>query len=355
MRLVLVLLLFLGAGPVMAQKLTTTAALANAVNEVIRPGFADLRDEAHGLVDAMADLCAGPSGEKQALVREWFGKTATAYGRVEFVRIGPPMEDNRSDKLLFWPDRKGIALRQVQAILADEDASATALDTLRGKSVAVQGLNALEFVLFGTGAEALAGADGAFRCQYGATIAQNVAGIADALSEGWNAEDGIAGHLMAPNETYADYRTKTEAVEALVGLVSHGVEGLRDTRINPFIAQGGKAAAPKQALFWRSGLTMAMAQANVEGLEKLFSVSGMARIGGAADSGLDNSIRFEFSNAKRAIGLVTAPVEEAVADPKQAQALAYLVIVTQSLQSLVGEQLSTALGLSVGFSSLDGD
>jgi len=44
-----------------------------------------------------------------------------------------------------------------------------------------------------------------------------------------------------------------------------------------------------------------------------------------------------------------------VADPKQVQALNYLVIVTQSLQSLVGEQLSTALGLSVGFSSLDGD
>ncbi|KFC62560.1 Peptidase M75, Imelysin [Devosia sp. LC5] len=355
MRLMLVLLLFLGAAPVMAQKLTTTAALANAVNEVIRPGFADLRAEAHGLVDAMADLCAMPSADAQQLAREWFGKTATAYGRVEFVRIGPLMEDNRSDRLLFWPDRKGIALRQVQAILADEDASATALDTLRGKSVAVQGLNALEFVLFGTGAEALAGAEGAFRCQYGATVAQSISGIADALSEGWNAEDGIAAHLMAPNEAYADYRTETEALEALVSLISHGAEGLRDTRINPFIAQGEKAAVPKQALFWRSGLTMAIAEANIEGLEKLFAVSGVALIGGAADSGLDNSIRFEFSNARRAISLVTGPVEEAVADPKQAQALAYLVIVTQSLQTLVGEQLSAALGLSVGFSSLDGD
>ena len=355
MRLLLALLLFLSAASVMAQKLTTSAVLANAVNEVIRPGFADLREEAHGLVDAMADLCASPSAEAQTLAQERFGATATAYGRVEFVRIGPLMEDNRSDRLLFWPDRKGIALRQVQAILADEDASATALDTLKGKSVAVQGLNALEFVLFGTGSEALARAEGAFRCQYGATIAQNVAGIADVLSDGWNAQDGIAAHLMAPKEAYADYRTETEAVEALVGLVSHGVEGLRDTRINPFIAQGEKAAAPKQALFWRSGLTMAMAEANVAGLEKLFTVSGMAQIGGAADSGLDNSVRFEFANAKRAIGLVTAPVDEAVADAKQAQALAYLVIVTHSLQTLVGEQLSAALGLSVGFSSLDGD
>lgn len=355
MRLLIAMLLFLGAAPAMAQELTTSAVMANAVEQVIRPGFTELRNEAHGLVDAMGALCADPSADAQALAQDRFGRTATAYGRVEFVRIGPLMEDNRSDRLLFWPDRKGIALRQVQAILVDEDETATSLDTLRGKSVAVQGLTALEFVLFGTGAEALAGAEGAFRCRYGAAIAGNLAAIADELAAGWYAPDGTAAHLMAPSAAYADYRTETEALEALVGLISHGVEGLRDTRINPFIAQGERAAAPKQALFWRSGLTMAVARANVEGLEKLFTVSGMALVGGAAESGLDNSVRFEFANAKRAISLVTGPVDEAVADPKQAQALAYLVIVTQSLQTLVGEQLSAALGLSVGFSSLDGD
>lgn len=355
MRLLIAMLLFLGAAPAMAQELTTSAVMANAVEQVIRPGFTELRNEAHGLVDAMGALCADPSADAQALAQDRFGRTATAYGRVEFIRIGPLMEDNRSDRLLFWPDRKGIALRQVQAILADEDETATSLDTLRGKSVAVQGLTALEFVLFGTGAEALAGAEGAFRCRYGAAIAGNLAAIADELAAGWYAPDGTAAHLMAPSAAYADYRTETEALEALVGLISHGVEGLRDTRINPFIAQGERAAAPKQALFWRSGLTMAVARANVEGLEKLFTVSGMALVGGAAESGLDNSVRFEFANAKRAISLVTGPVDEAVADPKQAQALAYLVIVTQSLQTLVGEQLSAALGLSVGFSSLDGD
>ncbi|GLQ08416.1 hypothetical protein GCM10007913_03480 [Devosia yakushimensis] len=355
MRLLIAMLLFLGAAPAMAQELTTSAVMANAVEQVIRPGFTELRNEAHGLVDAMGAFCAEPSADAQALAQDRFGRTATAYGRVEFIRIGPLMEDNRSDRLLFWPDRKGIALRQVQAILADEDETATSLDTLRGKSVAVQGLTALEFVLFGTGAETLAGAEGAFRCRYGAAIAGNLAAIADELAAGWYAPDGTAAHLMAPSAAYADYRTETEALEALVGLISHGVEGVRDTRINPFIAQGERAAAPKQALFWRSGLTMAMARANVEGLEKLFTVSGMALVGGAAESGLDNSVRFEFANAKRAISLVTGPVDEAVADPKKAQALAYLVIVTQSLQTLVGEQLSAALGLSVGFSSLDGD
>ena len=165
----------------------------------------------------------------------------------------------------------------------------------------------------------------------------------------------MASHLTRPAPENADYRTETEALEALVGLVSHGLEGLRDARIVPFTAQGDVAAKPKQALFWRSGLTMAMIAANIEGMETLVAVSGMARAVGTEHAGLDNSIAFEFRNAHRAIDLVTLPVEQAVADEKQAMALNYLIIVTQSLQALIGEQLSAALGLSVGFSSLDGD
>jgi uncharacterized protein len=96
-------------------------------------------------------------------------------------------------------------------------------------------------------------------------------------------------------------------------------------------------------------------RANLEGMRTLVERSGMARHVGEEDRGLDNSIAFEFSNSVRAMDLVTSPVEAAVADPKQAQALNYLVLVTGSLQAMVGEQLSTAMGLSVGFSSLDGD
>ncbi|WP_316355869.1 imelysin family protein [Devosia sp.] len=355
MRLVLIVLMLFCAGPALAQAITPAQVLAAAVNQVIRPSVAAFKNRANGLESAMGGLCAAPSDRALGIARQQFGLTAQAYGRIEFLRIGPLMEDNRADRLLFWPDRRGIGLRQVQAILAEEDASATEVMGLRDKSVAVQGLGALEFVLFGTDAEGLLGADGAFRCRYGQAIAANISSIADQVAMGWYRYDGVASHLTRPVPENYDYRSETEALEALVGLLSHGLEGLRDTRVNPFIAQGEAAANPKQALLWRSGLTMAMIAANIEGMEALVAGSGLARAVGAEHGGLDNSIAFEFRNAHRAIGLVTLPVEQAVADEKQALALDYLVIVTQSLQGLIGEQLSGALGLSVGFSSLDGD
>ncbi|SEQ07505.1 hypothetical protein SAMN05428969_1840 [Devosia sp. YR412] len=355
MRLVLALLLMLAAGPAFAQSPMRAEVLSLAVNGVIRPEIAGFKGRASGLESAMGALCAVPSEATLSVARQQFGLAATAYGRVEFIRIGPLMEDNRADRLLFFPDRKGIGLRQVQAILAEQDVTVLDAAGLYGKSVAVQGFGALEFVLYGTGAEALAAAEGSFRCRYGQAIAHNIGSIADQLAMGWYRKGGVAEHLTRPVQENADYRTETEALEELVGLVSHGLEAVRDTRINPFIAQGEVAAKPKQALFWRSGLTMAMVGANLEGMETLVSVSGMARAVGEADVGLDNSIGFEFSNAHRALDLITLPVEEAVLDPKQVAALSYLVILTQSLQAQIGEQLAFALGLSVGFSSLDGD
>ncbi|MET3924370.1 imelysin family protein [Devosia sp. 2618] len=356
MRLLLVTLLALLTGPAMGQEtITAREILQSAVNEVIRPAMLEFKGKADGLSIAMNALCTVPSAGTVAIAKGQFRQAVQAYGRIEFIRIGPLMEDNRSDRLLFWPDRRGIGLRQVQAILADDDLSATQVTSLRGKSVATQGFGALEFVLFGTDAEVLATRDGQFRCQYGRAIASNVSQIAGELATGWFAQGGIADHLKTPAPEYADYRTTIEAMEQLVGLVSHGIEATRDTRINAFIAKGEAAAKPKQAIFWRSGLTMTMVRANIEGMQRLMAISGLARAVPAKDVGLNDSIAFEFRNAYRALDIVTLPVEAAVEDKKQAFALGYLVLVTQSLQSIVGEQLSTAMGLSVGFSSLDGD
>ena len=162
--------------------------------------------------------------------------------------------------------------------------------------------------------------------------------------------------MMAPRARSA-YRSTREVLEELVGALSHGTEAIRDTRLLPFVGRADEAPRPRAALFWRSGLTLRSLAANFEGLRRLFEGSGLADI--APDAGNARYIReatlFEFGNAARALGLVVDDIEPALADDGQLQALRYLVIVTQSLQSLFGEQLPAALGLSVGFSSLDGD
>lgn len=333
--------------PASAQIISPSEMLRSSVANFVRPQTKAFATRTTDLSKAMYVLCE--NGDLPA-AQEAFAQAATAYGRIEFLRVGPLMEDNRVDRILFFPDRKGIGLRQVQQLLAEVDPASATVPGLQQKSIAVQGFGALEFVLFGTGFETLTTSDGAFRCAYGAAIAKNLEEMASEIAAGWADPEGIAKRLTQPDPSYADYRTTTESLEAVVGLVSHGIEAVRDTRINPFIAKGDGKANPKLALFWRSNQTLPMLSANIRSLRSLVELSGVV-----TDPALATEIAAAFDNAEAAIAKVISPVEEAVADPVQSAALTDLVTATQDLQRLIGEDLSATLGLSVGFSSLDGD
>src|SRR5690606_25449867 len=105
----------------------------------------------------MEALCRDPSQDNLDAARAGFAALVGAWSQAEIIQFGPITEDNRSERILFWPDRKSIGLKQVQAAIADHDESATDPDRISGKSVAMQGLGALDFILFGTGSDDLAG------------------------------------------------------------------------------------------------------------------------------------------------------------------------------------------------------
>ncbi len=356
MRLLLALLVGLLATPAAAQlHPTARAVITDAIDKAIRPGFASFAAYAHEMNERVEELCDAPSDDRLAVVHETFADVVTSWARIEFYRFGPLMVDNRSERILFWPDRKGIGLKQVQQILATKDETATTTARLRQKSVAVQGLAALEFVLFGTGSGELATIAGAFRCDYAAAISRGMAQTAAQLNAEWQNPDGIAARMIRPGENDADYRDNAEVLEELVGVVAHGVEAIRDQRILPFLGRDGAKSNPKLALFWRSNLTVPSLEANFAGLEAILTQSAIWEYAPAEQSIVGGDAEAAFSAVAAAAARVTGTVEEAVADPARKQALADIVATSQVLGKLTGEDLPAALGLSVGFSSLDGD
>lgn len=351
-RALLAAVLIALATPALAAPVPVSEVIERAVEDYIRPGFSELAESAATLHSATEALCADPGAAAHAAARQGFGDVVTAFSRIEFVRFGPLSQQNRLDRLFFWPDRKGIGLKQIQALLAEPPVEPLDMST---KSVALQGFGALEFVLFGTGSEVLASADGVNRCIYARAITAGIATITAEIVADWMAPDGIAARMENPSAQNTDFRSHTEVLEALTGVLAHGVEAIRDTRLLPFIGKDGKTYKPKSAPFWRSGMTGPVLRANIEGLTRLYVVSRVGLAASADNLWVDNGITFELANASRATAGLDAPVDQALADPAEARGYAYLLILTQSLQVLLGENLPAALGLSVGFSALDGD
>jgi predicted lipoprotein len=360
MRVLLLLVMLVLAAPAAAQEedvLATTDpywVVVDAIDRMIRPGFAALHSEADALAADTAALCDVPSADALTKAQDAFRAVVLARAGVAFLRFGPLTEENRAERLLFWPDRKGIALRQVQQILAEADESATSLDTLRGKSVAVQGLGALEYALFGTSYGALAYGDD-FRCRYGRTVAEAIAVLSAELDAAWAAPDGIARRLTEPSEADPDYRTMTESLEELIGSMAHGLEAVRDQELLPFLGRDGEAPRARLAPFWRSGMTMRSVAAAFAGIEEMFLKAHVTSCLAPECAEIDAAAKALFGQIAGSAVTTYPAIEELLADPADKAAVDAIVAQSSELQAIIGERLPAALSLSTGFSSLDGD
>lgn len=329
--------------------------IGRAIDGFVRPAYASLDDRAASLTNAVQQLCATPSDQNLDAARADFSATVEAWSAAEIIAFGPVKENNRLERMLYWPDRKSIGLRQVQATLAAKDPSATDPAQLAGKSVAMQGLGALEYVLFGDGAEMLAKKDDPYRCAYGAAVAGNIETIAGEVRDAWNKPDGFASLWANPGPKNPLYRNGTEAVTELVGVFINELDMVRDVRLKGFLGTKPDADKPKQAIYWRSQNTATSLAGNLSGIDRLFQASKLGDALPADARWMAESIHIQLTNGVATAKSVTGPIDKALADPALRGKLEHFVLITSSLSNLIGTRMTAEFGLAAGFSSLDGD
>jgi predicted lipoprotein len=359
MRIVLIALVLLLAPPALAQEqLTQREMIIAAIDNYIRPNFSAFAKAAAAMRQKAEALCEAPSGDALEASRQAFRDLVLAYARVEFVTTGPLGVGDRVQRLLLWPDPKGIALRQIQTTMAKKDETATDPETLYGKSVGLQGLTALEFILFGTGADDLASARGDYRCRYGRAVTALISDLPTVIDAEWHEEGevGAAGQMTDPKPDAENYRTLTEVMEKLAATLIHGSDAIRDTRLMPVLGADGDKPRPKAALFWRSRMTLPLLAAEFAGLGDFFDGARLRDGLALTDAWIANGAEYEFDNAGKTLArLVDASWEEVVASESGREALGHLIIVTGSLDKILGEHMARAFGLAIGFSALDKD
>ncbi|WP_421724158.1 imelysin family protein [Bauldia sp.] len=327
-----------------------------AVEDVIIPGYEALIDPAENLTLAVRHLCAEPSAETLNQARAAFPPLIEAWSAVEMFRFGSARDQNRYERLFFWPDRRSIGLRQVQRLLAEENESATDIETLRDKSVAVQGLLALEYVLFGEGSEAMAtDPPESYRCHYGATIAAAVTAVAE-ITDDWRAPTGFANVMIDVGPENPLYRTHSEAMQQLLQSAREQLQFVRDLKLARPLRDNAAAANPKAAPFWRSNLTERAVAVNLQSVASLVSASGLTEQMPSDQTRLIDSLLFELRQAEAAITTdEAAPWIEAVREPERHERLTYSLVPLGAAVTILEERLPAALGLIAGFNSLDGD
>ncbi|MFC3226299.1 imelysin family protein [Marinibaculum pumilum] len=326
-----------------------------ALTHYIRPGFAALAEASAILRDRTGALCEAPSPVALDGARAAFTDTVRAWSGVEYVRLGPMTEANRADRLYFWPDRKGITLRHVQRDLAAEDPGLLTAEGMAEASIAVQGLPALEFLLYGSGAEDLAAAPARYRCAFAAAVAANIAAISATAAAEWQDEDGFSALLLSPGAENPLYRNAEEAAVRITDIPGTGIHALRDQKLLPVIGSGPEDARPNLAPFRRSGLTNVALLTNLQGLKMLADLGGISAATRDRAPALQTAIDTVYSNSFAAMDSVEGLLGEAAADPERRSPVNYLALLTDRLRSLLQDQMPGELGMKVMFNAYDGD
>ncbi|MGN6549360.1 MAG: imelysin family protein [Pararhizobium sp.] len=332
------------------------SVMRHVVDDVVRPGYRAFEEKARAFKTATESLCEKPGRPARDGARAAFVDLVRAWGTVDALQFGPIKDENRSERILFYPDPKGIGQRQVQAILASKDAAAADPKTLAKKSVAVQGLTAADLVLFGTGSGALADAKaGAFRCRYAAAIAGNVASIAHDVRSAWDEPAGVAKNWENAGLKGSAFDEPGEALFDVLSALMHGLEEVNDVWIASFFADTPSKDTPNRAIFRRSAATMPLIAADLEGMRTLFQDGQMASVlprpKGAVARLIDNG----FDRAVGEARAIREPLVKTMADIPNRQKFVALTGVVAELKNTLGNDYGPAIGMSTGFSFADGD
>jgi len=334
------------------------AAIARAaLGGVIRPGYAALAETTAALSTKVQTLCAQPSAAALEEARDAFAGTVASWSKVEIFRFGPVIQDHRFERLFYWPDPKGLGLKQIRDALAKKDEAVTDPQTLGAKSVALQGLPALEDLLYGDGAETLAKGDGdaSFRCRFAASIAANDARIAEDVEQDWADGAPFAKTFLDPGPSDPVYHAPKEVTLDLFKAFTTGIELVRDQKLAKPLGASTAQAKPKLAAFWRSGLAFANMAGNLDGVRALFAYGGFAQVVAGESPGVENSILFDLDRAIEILRGIDKPIAEAVKDEALRAKLEALRVALKGAAQTAGDMIARGAGLSFGFNAMDGD
>jgi len=326
------------------------------VTGYITPATQRFADAAKQLAAHLQSWCEQSDPLGRAAIERDFADLAESWSGIEFLRFGPLVAANRYERIFFWPDVRGVMLRQVQALLTQPDLAGNAA-ALATRSVAVQGLPALEYVLYRDGgllaASQLSKPSPLFatECAYAQATAHNLVVQGRELADAWRGD--YATRFSQPGLTNPIYRSPHEVANEAVKAISTSLQFLRDVKLAPVLGDVADIKRARRAPFWRSGLTIRTLRAQVHGLQAFYQAGGWRYDG--SQMWIDDNLRQELARAQTALAELRAPVAELLGDAEHYRQLQLTALLLANVKRLIDEDMAGAFGITIGFNALDGD
>lgn len=338
----------LAPGPLRAddQAITADAAAlgARVVEAHIRPAYAAFARAADALREA-TDVCDAEAARRgfHAAYDAWMGAQHIAFGPVE--------AEARRFAIVFWPDERGAVRRGLDRLIGQEDPVVGDPAAFAAASVAVRGLSALERLLWTDEGPRDAALSAPYQCRLAAAIAKGLTVIAADLEAGWADGGEWARWIRTPgSEGNAIFLEPGDVAKEVFRSLDSGLEAVSALRLGRPLGTFDRPR-PRQAEAWRSGRSMESIRRSLAGLEAL----AMDVVAPEIEPSLAAEMAAGFERARALADRAPdsfAPLADGPAARPRFEALQSRV---RELQGRLRRDVAPALGVAIGFNSLDGD
>lgn len=336
----------LAAGMVSAVARPAAAADFAAFNpgyaqNVVLPAFAQLAAAAQNLAKAATAGCADPKAPDLTALQQAYHGVADAWADAQMFRLGPLADGQRAERFAYWPERRNIIDKQLSALLAADDTLALDAGKLGGSSVAVQGLPALERLLYRDGALPHTG------CAVMQAIAGNLAAIATEAQKAWQQAAAKPAPFAAnPTEATTQFYTNLLTLLQIVA----------DQKIGAPLGGEVAAAKPKSAEQWRSGRSLRNIRRNLAAAQNaFFGKGGFAALLTPEQSALADNLKKAFADAIAAAESAGDDLPADVTNETRRHLATELLVKVNHLRDLLRQDVPPVIGITLGFNELDGD
>jgi hypothetical protein len=329
------------------------AAVRGTVAAHILPAHAAFAAAARNFAQATQALQEMPDAARAEAARRAWIDAALAWQRIRHLRFGPMEAFDHGFRLSIFPDLRNVTGRELAELLRLADPATLTDAAFRRGRVAAQGFPAAERLLFGEEAARLLLPEQGFRRLLLAAIGRNIASIAAEMQGEWVQGDPPYARTLegAPGGIYRD---AGEGLLVLFKSLHGGLEFLGDRQLARTLGASVQAARPRSAEAWRSGRSLALAQASLAALAEL-QATAVEPLLRAADPALAHEARDGMAEALRRAGAVTPSLEAAVTTPQGRAAVEELLRAIGTQRRRLTERVAPAIGLPVGFNAMDGD
>ena len=332
-----------------------TALNTRVIDDYVLPRFKRLAEASGRLAHELARTCDGDAGALAAARKE-FSDTALAWAEVEFLRFGPMAEIGRAERFYFWPDPRSVAQRQLNGLIAKRDQGALDPGALVGKSAAVQGLGALELLLYDD-ARPITGADetARYRCRLALAQARAMQTQADAVVAGWQGDGGWRGRVLEPGVAGSPYQSSEEPAADFARALITGLQMIQDRQVAPMIAATSNPDRAPRLPFSRAQLSARYIAGSVRSAKALYETMDLGQKVPKDKVWMPRWITAAFSRLANDAPAAVEDIGREKPAEDRARQLRMVRFHVENIRKLVGRELAPLAGLTIGFNELDGD